>query len=200
MESNWVKNRTADGGAQDKVIQFKMPHEIVLKSWTNKHGSAMWGSTAPDKLDKLVKSNKGLYEVLTTYPQKVYFDIDKDDHDDYEHNYDYLTKVKSIISEHFHEPDMAVSGSCGLNSKGIMKTSYHIVLNNYILKTHEDKQILKQFVRYISQEHDAGFDYAVYSRNQNLKMINQSKRDDPRIQSILDDMEPKKHIVSGILV
>ena len=27
----WVKSKTADGGAQDKVIPFQMPH-----SWTNK--------------------------------------------------------------------------------------------------------------------------------------------------------------------
>ena len=47
------------------------------------------------------------------------------------------------------------------------------------------------------QEKDDAFDPAVYGRNQNLKMINQSKRDDPRIQSIMDDQPSKKHIISA---
>ena len=59
-----------------EVIRYKKPDEIVLKFWTKKYGS-MWGSTNINNMDKLIKSNKGLYEVLTTYPQKIYFDIDK---------------------------------------------------------------------------------------------------------------------------
>ena len=73
---NWLKNVSNDGGAMAEVIRYKKPDEIVLKSWTKKYGS-MWGSTDIHNMDKLTKSNKGLYEVLTTYPQKKYFDIDK---------------------------------------------------------------------------------------------------------------------------
>ena len=152
----------------------------------------MWGSTNINNMDKLIKSNKGLYEVLTTYPQKIYFDIDKKDYNDSINDYDYLKTLKAIIYEYFPDPDMAVSGSCTDD-----KTSYHIVLNNYILNNQEDKTKLKEIVLYLRQEKDDAFDPAVYGRNQNLKMINQSKRDDPRIQSIMDDQPSKKHIISA---
>ena len=72
----WLKNVSNDGGAMAEVIRYMKPDEIVLKSWTKKYGS-MWGSTDIHNMDQLTKSNKGLYEVLTTYPQKIYFDIDK---------------------------------------------------------------------------------------------------------------------------
>ena len=100
--------------------------------------------------------------------------------------------MKDIIYEYFPDPDMAISGSCTDE-----KTSYHIVLNNYILNNQEDKLKLKDIVLYLRQEKDDAFDPAVYGRNQNLKMINQSKRDDPRIQSIMDDQPSKKHIISA---
>ena len=129
-----------------EVIRYKKPEEIVLKSWTKKYGS-MWGSTDIHTMDKLTKSNKGLYEVLTTYPQKIYFDIDKKDYNDSINNYDYLKTLKEIISEYFPDPDMAVSGSCTDD-----KTSYHIVLNNYILNNQEDKMKLKDIVLYLRQE------------------------------------------------
>ena len=130
---NWLKNVSNDGGAMAEVIRYEKPDEIVLKSWTKKYGS-MWGSTNINNMDKLIKSNKGLYEVLTTYPQKIYFDIDKKDYNDSINNYDYLKTLKGIIYEYFPDPDMAVSGSCTDD-----KTSYHIVLNNYILNNQEDK-------------------------------------------------------------
>ena len=105
---NWLKNVSNDGGAMAEVIRYKKPDEIVLKSWTKKYGS-MWGSTNINNMDKLIKSNKGLYEVLTTYPQKIYVDIDKKDYDDSINNYDYLKTLKGIIYEYFPDPDMAVS-------------------------------------------------------------------------------------------
>ena len=71
----WVKNASEECGAQTKVIEESHSENMVVKSWTKKHGQ-MWVSCKPEKCMQLLESNIGLYEVLCKFPQKVYFDIE----------------------------------------------------------------------------------------------------------------------------
>ena len=45
-------------------------------------------------------------------------------------------------------------------------------------------------------EENKGFDTKVYTNNRNMKTINQSKQDDSRIQTIIEDDEPKNHLIT----
>ena len=43
---------------------------------------------------------------------------------------------------------------------------------------------------------NSGFDTKVYTNNRNMKIINQSKQNDPRVQSIIEDSNPKNHFIT----
>ena len=69
------RNGTAGTGSQALAIKDKKDDEICIKSWMN--NGQLWGCVKPEKLLKMLSNNKGLYEILTNYPYKVFFDIDK---------------------------------------------------------------------------------------------------------------------------
>ena len=73
----FFKNISDKGGAMNEAIKESNPHtDIVIHSDTQKNGRA-WGYTQSLKLLELIKNNKGIYEVITKFPHKLYFDIDK---------------------------------------------------------------------------------------------------------------------------
>jgi hypothetical protein len=80
LKLSFFKNTSTEGGALKEAIKHKQPNEIIIHSQTKKNGR-MWGSCLPKKLLKLLESNKGIYEVISSYPAKVYFDIDADNKD-----------------------------------------------------------------------------------------------------------------------
>ena len=43
LKINWLKNKTKDCGAQSEVIRLCPLNDIIVKSWTVKHGQA-WTS------------------------------------------------------------------------------------------------------------------------------------------------------------
>ena len=65
-------------GAQALVIANKIDNDIVSKSFTYENG-ALWSSLQPNSVVNLIEKNRGLYGILPSYPQKVYFDIDRTD-------------------------------------------------------------------------------------------------------------------------
>jgi hypothetical protein len=85
---------------------------------------------------------------------------------------------------------MAVSGSITIE-----KESYHIVLNNYIIKNIEDRDYIKNIVQYLNNTYDDSFDWKVYTNNRNMKAINQSKADG-RVQNIIINDDPTKHLIT----
>jgi hypothetical protein len=182
---DYYKNASGDGGAMHKAIQNKKQDEIIILSHTKKDGR-MWGSCSPDKYINLLEKNKGLYEVITSFPHKVYFDIDKESRQEES----YLTSVKEKISTYFPDCKFAVSGS--YTEK---KTSFHIVLENYLISNEDERTQMKILVKNICETDDDGFDWKVYTKNRNMKSINQSK-DDKRIQSIIENEDYKSHCIT----
>lgn len=181
---DFLKNATAEGGAMNEAIKNKKGGEIVIHSHTNKHGR-MWASTTPENYLKMIEKNKGLYEVITRYPFKVHFDIDKEGKDE-----KHLEKIKKIIKEKFPFAEMAISGSIT-----DAKTSFHIVLNNYIIEDEEQRELLKQVVKQMHEKHCESFDWKIYTNNRNMKSINQSKPDKPT-QEIIEEKDFKKHCIT----
>ena len=189
LKFQWLKNATQDGGAQDEVINKKTSSQLVIHCQTSKLGR-LWTSMTQDELLKIINKDHGLYEVITQYPHKVYFDIDKDEKTGPE----YLTKLTDKINELFPDPDMAISGSITEE-----KTSYHIILNHYLIDSEEERNQLKHIVQYLKSHCDDGFDNKVYTKNRNMKLMNQSKQDG-RVQEIIMNNDPKKHIITGFMI
>jgi hypothetical protein len=148
----------------------------------------MWADVNSDDLLRLVHKDNCIYEVIDQFPHKVYFDIDADNKD-----YDIYEKIIPKLNELFPNSEMAVSGS-----KSEVRQSYHIVLNNYLIKNEEDRNFMKSLVKYFKQTIDDGFDDRVYTKNRFMKCINQSK-EDGRIQAIVLNDIPNKHLITTFI-
>jgi hypothetical protein len=183
-KTKFYKNNTAECGAMKVAINNSKNTDVIIHSHTVKHGR-MWAFVNPNQLLKLIEKNKGIYETITKYPHKVYFDIDCPKYDD-----SLLQKIKTIINKYFINADMAISGSvCNV------KTSYHIVLQNYHINNENERLTIKSIVKYLNKNEDESFDWKVYTNNRNMKCINQSKPNKP-IQSIIENDDYKTHCIT----
>ena len=125
----------------------------------------------PTDILTLIQKNSGLYEVITDYPHKVYFDIDKTLTDNMNCD-DYRYKIMDKINELFPDPYAAISGSFVQG-----KASYHITLNNYLIRNDNERETIKLLVEQLNETFDDGFDWKVCTKNRNFKLIYQSKLD-----------------------
>lgn len=191
-QPNFFRNDSEECGAQALALKTRGKNDIVVKTWTQKIGQ-LWGFVSPDKLILLCEKNNGMYEIISDFPHKVYFDIDKKvdklytDDEQQEH----MNKMISIINNIFPDAKCAVSGSYTDE-----KVSYHIILQNYMIYNLEDRETMKVIIDYIKKEYDPSFDNAVYSKNRPMKCINQSKPKENRIQGILYDENWKNHFIT----
>ena len=184
---DFYKNISEKGGAMACAIKNAMKDDIIIHIQKQNKGR-LWGSCQPKHILKLLESNKGLYEVISSFPHKVYFDIDEKSVDNFD---EWLCQVKIIINEYFPDGDMSISGS-----KTEHKTSLHVLLNNYMIHNETEREQMKQLVKYISETQMKSFDWKVYTKNRNMKCINQSK-DDGRVQEIMENKDFKKHIITS---
>lgn len=182
---DFFKNDDEKGGAMAEAIKECTEEQIVIHSQTKKTGR-LWGCVKPLQFLKLIETNHGLYEVITRFPHKVYFDIDKQGQADGCH----LQNVKDIILQYFPNAEMAISGSVKET-----KTSHHIVLQNYVIHNEEERQYMKHLVKYITENQEESFDWKVYTKNRNMKCINQSK-DDGRVQEIIANPDFRSHCIT----
>lgn len=176
----WIKNASAEGGAMKQAIEMCSDDKLVIHSHTRKLGR-MWTSSTPTDLEKLCMKNRGMYEVLTKYPMKLYFDIDQKGKAD-----GLLAKVKKDIQSAFKGAEMAVSGSVTDE-----KTSYHIIVNNYIIANIEQRETVKSWCKLQGEP----FDWKVYTDNRNMKCVNQSKQDG-RVQQLIEDDDITHHFIT----
>ena len=190
LKINWLKNKTKDCGAQSEVIRLCPLNDIIVKSWTVKHGQA-WTSCSELIMLNLIIKNHGLYEIISKYPHKVYFDIDCVDVEVIK-SASLLPKLLVKLNELFPDSDLSVSGSVTL-----VKESYHIVLNKYMINSVEDRNHIKAILKHLSLIYpEVGYDWKVYTDNRAMKAINQSKTSDTRLQSIILNSDPKKHLIT----
>jgi len=189
---DFLKNITDECGAMKKVIRNKKADELIIHLHNRKDGR-LWGSTTQEKLLKLIEKNRGVFEVLNSYPQKVYFDIDNDNAGDNFNINDYVNKIKNIINEFFRDAEYAISGSYSQEKN---KASLHIILNNYLIQNDNDRDYMKVLSMYLNKNKCADFDWKVYTKNRNMKCINQTKSNDTRIQEIIENADYKKHLIT----
>ena len=175
------KNITDKGGALYETISEKKENEKIIHI-NNKNLGRLWGLASENKILKLIEKNIGLYEVITNYPCKVYFDIDGNENCK-------LAEIKAIIDKYFINCKMSISGY-EINNKN----SYHIILNNYTINNENEFNHLKTIVKYFNSL-NSNFDWKVYTKNRNMKCINQSKRG-AEIQKIIEDSNYKNHLIT----
>ena len=187
-QKTFWKNTDLKGGAQTIAIKDCPDTHIMVHSQTKKLGR-IWGHTDPEKLLTMIENNNGIYEVITKFPHKVYFDVDDDSlgvlsaEEQKDHLDNVLSKIESIL------PD---SGAAVSGSYTETRVSYHVILNNYAICNDKDRLLVKS----IAQQ--CGYDFKVYTKNRNMKCINQSK-DDGRIQAILVNDNKKAHMITCFL-
>ena len=187
LKINWLKNVTNDGGAMHMIINSKPKENNVVWLVSQKHGK-MWADVSNTELLRLTQKDNFIYEVIHQYPHKVYFDIDGKDKD-----YDIYQKIVPKLNELFPNADMAISGSHIGN-----KQSYHIILNNYLIKNEADRNFMKSLSIYFKEHIDDSFDTKVYTKNRFMKCINQSK-EDGRVQAIILNDDPKAHMITTFI-
>jgi len=172
--------------SDDIVITRRETDDIIIKihSFEKEH---LWANIHKDTFLKKINDNKGIYEVIASYPFKVYFDIDGKNKPT-----NYIDTITKKINEIFISSDMAISGS-----ETALKKSYHIVLNNYLIHDEEQRDKLKRLVSELKINFDDGFDPNVYRDKGLMKTINQTKPDDKRIQKIITRDNYKKHVITA---
>ena len=199
-KTEWNANDDSNGGAMAVAIEKCAHGEVVIMSQFKKL-PRLYASVSPRDLIKLLDTNKGIYECLSHYPRKVYFDIDckkKDIGDEkfakyFEHHKEYLEDCCDIIGDAFAGADLAVSGS--ITDYAI---SYHITLTNYCIHNKEQLDMMKHIVREMCSL-EPTFDVKVYTRNRFMKSIGQTKPDDERVQNILSNNNIKDHLITCFL-
>lgn len=186
QKRTWWKNDDANGGAMKQAITECPPENRVIKSWTTKHGQ-MWTHLSPEALVKQIEKNHGIYEVITQFPHKLYFDIDRHLDGSETDTDTYLDQCLQNIKTFFPAGEWAVSGS--ITSE---KQSYHITSDSYVIHNKDERDTVKIIVKKL------GFDPKVYGNNQNMKCINQSKQD-VRVQQIIRGDNFKSHLITCFL-
>jgi hypothetical protein len=190
----WLKNKTVEGGSLYEILKIKTDNSVVV-NLHNKEKGRMWSYMSKEMLLELItKKNYGLYEVITSYPHKVYFDIDCTAEDlekiKMKDSKELLVNILKILTYYFPNPEFAISGSITK-----IKYSYHIAICNYIINNKEERDELKTLVMYFNKDLNLPFDYSVYTLNRNFKCIYQSKLDG-RVQDLILNNDPKKHLIT----
>jgi hypothetical protein len=182
----WLKNDTTEGGAQAQAIRDLPPTHMAVHSLTTKNGR-MWSAMSAEDYLKLLNKNNGHYEIITRFPHKLYFDIDKKGRDD-----ELLPLVIKELSVYFPQADWAVSGS--INE---IKTSYHLVAQNYMICSEDDRTAIRTVATLLKSTNEC-YDDKVYTKNRLMKSINQSKPDG-RVQEIIVNNDWKAHCITAFL-
>lgn len=173
-------------GSQEVLIKKMQTNERLFKIVHSKHGHG-WTLLKEDNIIDLIENNNSfICEILSSYPKKVYFDIDCDEPDKLQ-----LDDVIEIIQKYFGDVEIAISGS-----EEATKKSYHIILPNMIIKDINELIELKELVKKIQAIDCQYFDWKVYTTNRAMKCIFQSKPERAQ-QMIIRDNNKEHHFINS---
>jgi hypothetical protein len=174
-------------GSQEKLLKDIKNDQRLLKCVVdNRHSWRIFEQN--EIIDTISNHNGFICEILSNFPQKVYFDIDCKEIEKLN-----LNDVKNIIKKYFPDGELSISGS-----ETDFKKSYHIIVNNYIISNINDRDKMKQLVKYIVDNECEFFDWKVYTTNRAMKCVFQSKPDREK-QMIIEDQEIKNHLICSFI-
>lgn len=152
----------------DTVRMFSLVKARIDNGYNNVH--YYYGLIPIVNIEAVIElHNSNICEMLTTFPYRLYFDIDD------KTCKLTLTKVFEILKKFFglRKRDITVSGY-----ETDSKHSYHVIAKNYTLNTPSDLIYMKKAVTAINASEFDGvnvFDPAVYTKNRQMKCVFQSK-------------------------
>jgi len=168
QEKLWGLTWNKGTGGQDISIKTKKDDEIIIAYHSEKRGRA-WACCPLNQIEKLVQPNRGLYEVLESYPKKLYFDVDFADPPDDFCQESFLNMLTIDIQEYYPNAQFSVS-----RSVTSFKASFHLVATNYIIKDDLQLEQCKQIAKAIWTKQNS-VDWKVYTNNRQMKIVGQSK-------------------------
>jgi hypothetical protein len=184
-----LQNKTADGGAQKKIREHKLPNNILIaRIWQRYEGRKVFRTYAQctqNELLERLKVDNGLYEIIDKYPFKPYFDIDEPNTSTNLEIIAHLPKYIDVLNELFKNADFAICGNITDD-----KISFHIVIHNYLVRDPDERDQLKIIAGHINA------DDKVYTNGRLMRQINQNKQLQTRPLRIIQG-EPKKHIITA---
>jgi len=177
---------------RNKTWRDKIPaNEFMISQQSAKTGHTFTSATKEDIL-KLIKKNRGLYEVFLTrdYPRKLYADIDfKNPPTDFNQE-EYLEKLIGTFREYIPNVEFAISGSVRDD-----KASYHLVSTNYTIDNEEQMSNIKALYTYIKQNVNDAFDPIPMNSYNEFKFVGQSKPTKPVQAPITHKDDIEAHLV-----
>jgi len=179
QEKLWGLTWYKGTGGQALAIESKKDDEIIVAYHSDKRGRA-WATCQINKIEKLIQPNRGLYEVLHSYPKKLYFDVDFADPPPDFCQESFLDLIILDIQEFYPDAEFSVSGSVTSD-----KASFHLVATNYIIKDETQLEQCKQIAKGIWTK-QMSLDWKVYTKNRQMKIVGQSKPNKP-IQAKISD-------------
>ena len=189
----WSIEWMAGKGSQAKLLPTVNSTNVMISMHNRDKGRA-WAVITPDRLPKLISSNRGIYEIIINRKRKVYFDID------HYGETDTVDQCKKVIRDVLHDAQLQISGSIEtdvlLEDKQISTTkySYHIVVNNYHVDNLEECAGIRGFCQ---SHEELGFDWKVYTKNRAMKCINQSKIGKPVQTFIEGNSDVRSHLITS---
>lgn len=171
-------------GSQTHLLANKQDDDKLFKIVHPTYGHG-WTTMKEDEIIPFItQGNINVYEVLHSYPKKLYFDIDSESPKE-----DDLNRAIIIIEEYFGKVEMAISGSQETN-----QNSYHIVIPSLLIENELHLLELRKLVQHISTNEFEAFDWKVYTNNRTMKCIFQSKPE-RSIQDIILDHHYQNHVI-----
>ena len=150
-------------------------------------GRFYYGLVEESKLLDLVRNvNDDICEVITSFPCRIYFDVDGSTDLS-------LEEVKATIYKYFGDIKLYIMGY-----ENDQKHSYHISTNHYIT-SQEDLTYIKNIVSEMRRTECNAFDDVIYHKNRAMKCVNQSKPNGG-IQKIIEGSENlKKFFINSFI-
>jgi hypothetical protein len=207
LGSNWVYKVCKDPNVKPKQLvidtakkagdKLIIDRQVPFNRWFGAY------KTDDDLIANIKRGNYNLYEVIYDTLCKLYLDVEfTPKQGDAKTIHKIVNDLVEYINNALGVPckleDIVISQSIGVgegNYKGIIKYSYHVVVNNgfYIHDNRKIKALLAPFLnKWVGM-----VDHLVYGKNQSFKMPYQSKLDSARVQTIVNG-EFKDHLVTNV--
>lgn len=128
--------------------------------------------------------------IMADIKVKVYFDIDDKESKTLEES---QNKVKNLIQDYssfmnLTPPRVCTITSHGMLSDGKIKFSYTVIfVDCYFNNNQDQKNIMKLFLTKVGSKYDNIVDTSVYNKNSNLRMVNQIKRGQTRVNKLINN-------------
>lgn len=141
-------------------------------------------------VDKLANNHFWNEIIMKDIRVKVYFDIDDKESKDLNSS---INRVNNLVKDYsdflsLSSPRVCTITSHGMLSDGTIKYSYTVIfIDHYYNNNNDQKNLMKVFLLEAGKQYNNIVDTSVYNKNSNLRMVNQLKRGQTRVNKLEGD-------------